>query len=165
MCSSCSTENVGEAKFCRKCGNKLETTLPENSNVIINGFDEIIVALLSKIGKLNNKEGQEVDSVRSYLFFYDVPKRVESKETTEIYEKIIQQEEFNLENIDDLCKKLSIFSIDKYQKVLIIRAFMQLALVDYIYDELQENIILKVVNSLDLDLAAYESVKNEWVVK
>lgn len=71
-CSHCGYENKSTAKFCSKCGNSIEETLPpkgnDNSKVIIAALVAIIIALALGIGYFaffNNADHHIADSAVS----------------------------------------------------------------------------------------------------
>ena len=161
-CIQCNTNNSCDDKFCTNCGSKLDNISPQIYNEILNSTDGVIVAILSKIAKIDGRISQEEASFLSHVFDLLSEKRDDKTQAKKIYKEISKQERDVLSNIDEFCDKLSHISIQKDFKIEIVKIFIELAYVDGVYDKKEENIIVKIVHNIGLDFSIYQNIKNDF---
>jgi len=161
-CMQCNANNSCDDKFCINCGSKLNNINPQMYDDILNSTDGVIVALLSKIAKIDGRISQEEASYLSHVFELLSEKRDNKSQAKDIYKEISKQERDTVSNIDEFCDKLSHISIPKDFKIEAVRIFVELAFVDGVYDKKEENIIVKIVHNIDLDFSIYQNIKNEF---
>jgi len=163
-CQHCGHKNNCNDKFCMKCGKELNGTMNDEElyNHVIVSLDGIVIALLAKIAKIGGRIGKVQVSFFKNSFVVFAKKRSQTEQIINIYAKIFDYEKRNLANIDTLCRKLSDMKIMRDLKIEIIRLFVELAFIDNDYKVKQEDIILKIVKSLDIDLVIYQNIRNEF---
>ena len=88
-CSQCNSLNSCDDTFCTKCGNKLDNINPKTYRDIFNSTDGILIALLSKIAKIDGRISQEEASYLSSVFDMLAEKRDDSLEAKNIYKEIL----------------------------------------------------------------------------
>jgi len=163
-CSKCNSNNDCDAKFCINCG----SVLNNNSHLydeIFNSLDGIIVALLSKIAKVDGHISQDEATYLSSVFDMLSEKRDSQSEARKVYKQISKNEKDNLSNVDELCSHISASDSSGEFKVEIIRIFVELAYIDGTYDKNEENIIVKIVHNLKIDFSIYQNIKDEFEPK
>lgn len=163
-CSKCNSKNDCDAKFCINCG----SVLNNNSHLydeIFNSLDGVIVALLSKIAKIDGHISQDEATYLSRTFDMLSEKRDSSSDARKIYKQILEKEKDKLSNVDELCSLISHFDSSGEFRVEIIRIFVELAYIDGNYDRNEENIIVKIVHNLNIDFSIYQNIKDEFEPK
>jgi len=163
-CQHCEHKNNCNDKFCMKCGKELNGTMNDEelySHVIVS-LDGIVIALLAKIAKIGGRIGKPQISFFKNSFVVLAKKRSQTEQIINIYARILDHEKRNLANVDTLCRKLSAMKIMRDLKIEIVRLFVELAFIDSDYKVKQEDIILRIVKSLDIDLLIYQNIRNEF---
>jgi DnaJ like chaperone protein len=163
-CNKCDTPNDCDAKFCINCGNALNNT-SGLYNEVLHRIDGVMVALLSKIAKVDGRISQDEASYLSNVFDSLCEKRDNSSAVRKIYKQILENEKDKLDNVDELCSLISSFNIPKDFQIDIIRIFVELAYIDGSYDKNEENIIVKIVHNLKIDFSIYQNIKDEFEPK
>jgi DnaJ like chaperone protein len=163
-CSKCNGKNDCDAKFCINCG----SILNNNSHLydeIFNSLDGVIVALLSKIAKIDGRISSDEATYLSSVFDMLSEKRDNRSKTRKIYKQISEKEKGKLSNVDTLCSRISYFDSSGEFRIEIIRMFVELAYIDGNYDRDEENIIVKIVHNLKIDFSIYQNIKDEFEPK
>jgi DnaJ like chaperone protein len=163
-CENCGQKNNCKNKFCLKCGKLLGDSMSNEElyNHVIVSLDGIVIALLSKIAKIGGRIGKPQITFFKNSFVVLAKKRSQSEQIIDIYAQILDNEKRNLANIDTLCNKLASMKIMRDLKIEIIRLFVELAFIDGDYKKKQENVIFKIVNSLEVDTLIYQNIRHEF---
>jgi DnaJ like chaperone protein len=166
-CEKCNKVNDCNDKFCIQCGNPMESKNKKLKLDIVNSIDGILVALFAKVAKADGKISKEEAKYIGHVFDELSKSRspIENDKIKDIYKEILNIEKTNLQNIDVLCKKLSLISVGTDFKVNIVTMFVELAYIDSVYDISEENIIVKIVHNLNLDFKMYQDIKNKFEPK
>jgi len=163
-CGNCGHKNNCTNKFCMKCGKLLNGSMSDEElyNHVIVSLDGIVIALLAKIAKIGGRIGKPQVTFFKNSFIVLAKKRSQSEQIIDIYAQILDNEKRNLANVDTLCNKLSSMKIMRDLKIEIIRLFVELAFIDGDYKDKQEDVIFKIVHSLEIDTLIYQNIRHEF---
>lgn len=104
-CDKCKKEVDKNSVYCIYCSNALHKNESELSNKVLNRDDGIIISLLSKIAKADEKITNYEERILQDIIKWQLRKYKE-KNLKKIYQDIIELEQNNLKNINELCTKL-----------------------------------------------------------
>ncbi len=163
-CQNCFSKINEKDIFCGNCGVKIVKNEIDYYKKILNSFDGILIAMLSKLSKIDGRICSAESEYISKLFtlLIATSKYENLPNIREIYKKILNNEKNNLDNIYILCEKLKQLAIPEKDKIFVIEILLELAHIDSTYDEDEENFIVKIVHYLDLDFKIYQNIKNKY---
>lgn len=173
ICKNCKKENNKGNKFCIYCGTQILVTQKNSTenfnkteeiqiyNKIIKEYDGILVALLAKVakadGQISKDEAKYISKIYDKLSLIkkDIPN------IRDIYKKILNNEKTKLDNVKLLCSYL-IKDSDESSMVSMLRILIELAHIDNEYSREEENLIVRIVYTLNIDFSIYKQLISEF---
>ena len=165
-CPSCFDYNEESNKFCIYCGKKFQKREEKDDNLKLNytqilySPQGIIIALLAKVAKATgNISVLEADFFSSFIDSL-IAESIYPKNSNirGIYKEILTNEKNRLDNIEQLCFKISDYGI----KTSLINALLSLAYVDGVMQQKEENLIIQIVHALHLNFSVYKEVRAKF---
>lgn len=173
ICKNCKKKNNQGNKFCIYCGTHILVTQKNSTenfnkteeiqiyNEIIKEYDGILVALLAKVakvdGQINKDEAKYISKIYDKLSLIrkDIPN------IRDIYKKILNNEKTKLDNLKLLCSYLTKGS-DESSRTAMLRILIELAHIDNEYSREEENLIVRIVYTLNIDFSIYKQLISEF---
>jgi len=162
-CISCNKENATTYKFCIYCGTKFQEkkekpkSIESDYDKVLKNNDGTTIALLAKVAKVTGSISKVEATMLShfidiFILHHTYPKKFNIRD---IYKEIITKEKNRFDNIELLSYQIH----TQKDKISLINSLLSLAYIDGVMQEKQENLILRVVHTLSINLTLYQSMR------